>query len=362
MAQISINASDKPVAGCLTLFGLPFAGFGIFGAIQGIWEISMGKWKSGLGLVLVSFAFCAVGFGLMIFGVFSAKTIKRVQVIQKSHPDEPWLWREDWARGEVKAGNNKAGLMFVWFFTLFWNAISSSALFSAYHQIKSKPALLGVLIFPVVGIGLLIWAIRQTLRWRRFGDSTLKLTTMPGVIGGAFGGVVHSTRPVYGAKEVRLRLESIERDTGGDTTSEHVQWEDEKVLSGEVLQIGNGIAVVLNIPFDCQPPATLLPNRSIVWRLHVSAKLAGPDYEVQFEVPVFKTAQSTEHPQPLPDPAAAYEKSVEASPPPGITIQPAAIGGTEFYFAAGRNKGTASGMRSEERRVGKECRSRWSPY
>ena len=26
------------------------------------------------------------------------------------------------------------------------------------------------------------------------------------------------------------------------------------------------------------------------------------------------------------------------------------------------NKGKTSGSRSEERRVGKECRSRWSPY
>src|SRR2546425_6565506 len=28
----------------------------------------------------------------------------------------------------------------------------------------------------------------------------------------------------------------------------------------------------------------------------------------------------------------------------------------------GRSDGTFSGQRSEERRVGKECRSRWSPY
>ena len=30
--------------------------------------------------------------------------------------------------------------------------------------------------------------------------------------------------------------------------------------------------------------------------------------------------------------------------------------------AAGRNRGTTYQQRSEERRVGKECRSRWSPY
>ena len=34
--------------------------------------------------------------------------------------------------------------------------------------------------------------------------------------------------------------------------------------------------------------------------------------------------------------------------------------GVEFYLS--KNKGDLTGWRSEERRVGKECRSRWSPY
>ena len=42
---------------------------------------------------------------------------------------------------------------------------------------------------------------------------------------------------------------------------------------------------------------------------------------------------------------------------PGITV--AGVGG--FLFAAG-GLFYAYSVRSEERRVGKECRSRWSPY
>ena len=34
----------------------------------------------------------------------------------------------------------------------------------------------------------------------------------------------------------------------------------------------------------------------------------------------------------------------------------------EDLFAAILSKGLAQQLRSEERRVGKECRSRWSPY
>src|SRR5256886_5113918 len=39
------------------------------------------------------------------------------------------------------------------------------------------------------------------------------------------------------------------------------------------------------------------------------------------------------------------------------------VSGLELTFLTGRLPGEPSGMcRSEERRVGKECRSRWSPY
>ena len=43
-------------------------------------------------------------------------------------------------------------------------------------------------------------------------------------------------------------------------------------------------------------------------------------------------------------------------PRPGETI----LGGTFFMNPGG--KGANQAVRSEERRVGKECRSRWSPY
>ena len=40
----------------------------------------------------------------------------------------------------------------------------------------------------------------------------------------------------------------------------------------------------------------------------------------------------------------------------GVLAKAASLGGEVSAFVGG------SGIRSEERRVGKECRSRWSPY
>ena len=47
----------------------------------------------------------------------------------------------------------------------------------------------------------------------------------------------------------------------------------------------------------------------------------------------------------------------------GIAIWSRAGSTKEFYVAGGGVSPLANGLaRSEERRVGKECRSRWSPY
>jgi hypothetical protein len=55
----------------------------------------------------------------------------------------------------------------------------------------NKLAVLG-LLFPAVGAGLLVWAVRATLRWRKFGSSTFEMTTLPGVIGGPLRGTIHT--------------------------------------------------------------------------------------------------------------------------------------------------------------------------
>src|SRR2546429_8570276 len=74
-----------------------------------------------------------------------------------------------------------------------------------------------------------------------------------------------------------------------------------------------------------------------------------------------------------------FDRRLIVLPSPGEIITGAtdglgtwAIGGAGYDFAWGRQDDQASveaiqralelGVRSEERRVGKECRSRWSPY
>ena len=60
--------------------------------------------------------------------------------------------------------------------------------------------------------------------------------------------------------------------------------------------------------------------------------------------------------------AVADEGYTEPTPIQQEAI-PLALGGRDLIGSAQTGTGkTAAFMRSEERRVGKECRSRWSPY
>src|SRR2546430_3567258 len=46
----------------------------------------------------------------------------------------------------------------------------------------------------------------------------------------------------------------------------------------------------------------------------------------------------------------------------GAEMRPWALGRKNWLFAGSLESGQRAASRSEERRVGKECRSRWSPY
>lgn len=49
-----------------------------------------------------------------------------------------------------------------------------------------------------------------------------------------------------------------------------------------------------HIPFDNQSSDDSDQYNKIIWRVGASAEVAGVDYETKFEVPVFKTADSSE--------------------------------------------------------------------
>ena len=67
--------------------------------------------------------------------------------------------------------NTRSNLIGAWVFAVLWTLISAPVLFFIPRELERKPIAAIGFIFPIIGIGLLSWALMLTLRWRRFGPA-----------------------------------------------------------------------------------------------------------------------------------------------------------------------------------------------
>ncbi len=333
------------------LFGLPFAGFGLFALSQAIKQIGAPSGSQSIWLPLMfGVIFSGVGFGLIFLALAGSKRYARQQQVEADHPTEPWLWRDDWAAGRVQS-RTKVSMIGSWVFATFWNLISWTIAIFAFPAAFQKQGLGAcfVLLFPAVGIFLLIYAIRRTIAFFEFGKTYFQMASVPGVIGRELKGSIQARFPHSPDHGVTLRLSSVHKyETGSgnnQTTHENILWRDEaEISSGQLCPGPDGttIPVSFKIPFDAQPTEKLNGRDEFLWLLEATAKVPGVDYHDVFEVPVFRTAQSPTQAE------AATEESVFSVPASGVappqqpTIQVRPVAdGTEFYFAAARNKSFA---------------------
>jgi hypothetical protein len=334
----------------LCVFAMPFALGGLFTISQ---AIRLAHGDSGTTpfwfLLLFGLVFSGVGFGLMFAAIYGSKFAQRQQRLQVEHPSEPWLWQADWAQGRANS-KTRTSMLASWVFTIFWNAISMPVAFlvlPAAAKQKGPIAYVG-LIFPIVGIFLLISTLRQTIAFLEFGSTYFELSTLPGVVGRELRGQIHTRFPHSPDHGIHLRLSCVHRVTTGSgnsqSTSESILWRDEADLSPGQLCPGPGettIPVCFRIPFDAQPTDKRTPGNAFVWILEALADVPGVDYHDIFEVPVFRTQQTPTH--------AEAEKFADPAPPQTVTrpslatiqVRPTTEG-TEFYFPAARNKSFAA--------------------
>ncbi len=100
-----------------------------------------------------------------------------------------------------------------WVFTVFWNLISFPVAVLQLPEIlrDEGPVALLVLIFPLLGLILLMWSIRASLQWHKFGRSTLEIQTLPGVIGDGLRAMLHTRIKTFPEEEFCLELSCVQR-------------------------------------------------------------------------------------------------------------------------------------------------------
>jgi hypothetical protein len=340
--------------GCMVLFLLPFAGFGAFAGWQVFRRAMQGNWHEALFFLLFATVFGGVGFGGLALVRLGQRKLTEQEALKARHPNEPWLWQKDWASGRLD-DTSRMALWASWVFAILWNLVSIPAGYAGVQAALYQENKVGLvaLLFPLAGAGLLIWAIRTTLRINKYGVSRLELRTIPGVIGHTIAGTVRVNGVLQAPEGFYVVLSCVHRVTtksGKDSsTTESILWQEERQIRGEPSRDASGmttrIPIAFRIPADARPCDSSNPNDQIVWRLKLSARVPGVDYDSTFEVPVFRTAASD---RPLSDDEErlTHDQLVTADyrqPSDSRIVVTANKTRTEIWFPAARNPGAAAG-------------------
>ena len=246
----------------------------------------------GFSMVFV-LVFGGVGLGILLYA-FMAPLDK----LDSAEGDsKPWLTRRDWASPEIKC-NGKALLWASWGFAIFWNLIAIPTGVQSVLEVvhKDNTAALAGLLFPLVGAGLLAWAIKELRAYRRFGPAPLRMDPYPGGIGGQVGGVIEVNLPYDRAVEFPVALACLEIYYTGSGKNrkrqERLVWQGEGYAATRPTGIGGNktrLEILFDVPANLpqsEPPS----SRYHLWRLSVRAELPGADFNRRYELPVFATA------------------------------------------------------------------------
>ena len=242
------------------------------------------------------FTFGGVGLGLMIF------VLRAPQEKDLSAPefrDTPWLANDNWRTAVVKS-DSKATMWGSWAFAAFWNLVSAPLPFVIYTEVTEKnnmPALLG-LMFPLVGIGLISWAVKRTLEWRRFGPAPVRLDPYPGSVGGHVGGTIDVNLPFDASSQFSLTLTNLHSYVSGSgknrSRKESAEWQDTQLAHVSSGATGSRLSFRFDVPENLAiSDADQSEDSYYIWRLNLKADLPGVDIDRDYEIPVYATGESS---------------------------------------------------------------------
>jgi hypothetical protein len=212
--------------------------------------------------------------------------------------------------------------------------------------------------FGVLGLIMLLGAIRATVRLKRFGKTYFEMNSLPFSPGSRVAGSIHVQLHPDAAHGVDLKLTCFRRLVTGSGNSRSNQqvplWEDSKNVSASSLARGpldTIVPVEFHLPTDAFQTDHNNSSDQVFWLLKAKADVPGVDYSDEFELPVFRNAsslsmagastfadgmQTKNSPESNADGGRAEEVS---EPARHRVIRNDSPNGLEFRFRAGRNVG-----------------------
>lgn len=282
-------------------------------------------------LVFVT-VFGGVGIGLLTVTHLARRQERRrrERLAEAGHPEgSPWLMNDRWAGGIIRptlATRRNWFIATAVFICAIWLPLLA---FLPRELARGNTLSLIALIGPLIGLLLAVWAIRLSIRYRKFGRSTFECRPLPGVIGGHLRGELILAGEITTLEQIDVTLKCVNtlttRSGNSSSTSINTLWDSRQTLTAPAARFGDRemrLPIAFQIPHSCRPSNDEDANDKVEWKLLVRATAAGVDLVLDFEVPVFRTEQSNETIGESPEVIAREEAIISADdPPPSVRIR-----------------------------------------
>jgi hypothetical protein len=319
----------------------PFAFWAILGGASvmlgaGLLRSAMGHQADGdaeqaLLLGLGAVATIALGGWITVGGwVKSQREAPLVEALNRDDP-EPWRYVAEWKGGEAR-DTGAAGLRAKIAFAVLWNAGAGLTALFWFTSPERSAGIHDVFVGVFVAIGLVAGfrAIQAVRHAARFGTTTFRMETFPGVVGGTLAGTVLTGIDPQQGREATFRvtlrcMRRVERsNTSSSSSHNRVRttelWVTERTVSAEIHRSDDGgrpgvaVPVYFEIPIAARPATLHHPSDRVLWRLEIAADLPGVPFRAEMEVPVFDLRDERERALELPEiPGAPGHASDEAT-------------------------------------------------
>ncbi len=255
-----------------------------------------------------SLVFGGAGIAAMFWGVSSCRREAEAAALARLDPaaeSEPWRLRRDWRTGVIRS-KGRAGVIGLFLFAFFWNGISFPVSYLVLSDLFPdglrwpqqegwQPALL-VLLFPLIGILLILFTLRALYRHLRTGTVTFHMTPVPGVLGGIVGGMIEVPRKLSLEDGARLELSCAVTYSNGENTKTKVEWTHDNNGVRDLTPedpLRTVLPVLFSPPYDeLQSEETFGGSGTAGWVL--KATTADGELEESFDIPVYRTRASRE--------------------------------------------------------------------
>jgi len=181
-----------------------------------------------------------------------------------------------------------------WIFALLWNVMVWYAIVMGGENIlkafDANPIFYFFVSFPFIGVWLIIYAIKETRAWYKFGKTPLFLAPFPGQVGGRFSGYIDLPISSTQATQAIFSFSCIRRYTSRDSQGKNA-WHEDALWQDRISFKPDNVGEKSRIDFLFKPPADLPATEDEsddyhFWQLHVRLSVPGIDYDRVFNVPM----------------------------------------------------------------------------